>query len=76
MVIAGEHGYDSYPCLDGFRNWIFFAIAENASCRKKLVVVKLQLSSPVPMEAYGIGAVWVQSPSEDILLIVFLRILW
>lgn len=71
MVIAGEHGYDSYPCLDGFRNWISFAIAENASCRKKLVVVKLQLSSPVPMEAYGIGAVWVHTLSEDSLNRVF-----
>lgn len=75
IVLAGKHCYDAYPCGSKFRNWMAFAISRNSDLEKKLIIVKLKPSNPVPMEAYGIGAEWVHEFSEESICLGFQR-LW
>ena len=65
IILAGEHSYDVAPNCKAFRNWMSYTIYSNNKLKKKLAIVKLKPSSPVPMEAYGIGAEWIHEFSEE-----------
>ena len=65
LLLAGEHCYDVATSCKEFRNWMSYTIYNNNKLKKKLAIVKLKPSSPVPMEAYGIGAEWIHEFSEE-----------
>ena len=63
IAIIGKHSDDEHPDSDaiGYRNWQAYEIDKNHEKGNGLVVVKLDPSYSAPIEAYGIGAKWVNS---------------
>lgn len=63
IALIGKHSDDLHPDNKkiGYRNWQAYEIAKNHEKGNKLIIVKLDSSYYAPDEAYGIGAVWLDS---------------
>lgn len=63
IAIIGKHSDDKHPDSKeiGYKNWQAYEIAKNYEKGNGLVVVKLNKTYSAPIEAYGIGAKWVDS---------------
>ena len=70
IAIIGKHSDDEHPDSEdiGYRNWQAYEIDKNHEKSNGLVVVKLDSSYTAPVEAYGIGAKWVNSFNLDDIL--------
>lgn len=70
IAIIGKHSDDEHPDSEdiGYRNWQAYEIDKNHEKNNGLVVVKLNSSYTAPIEAYGIGAKWVNSFNLDDIL--------
>lgn len=60
--------YSESHIVLGYRNWQAYEIDKNHEKNNGLVVVKLNSSYTAPIEAYGIGAKWVNSFNLDDIL--------
>lgn len=67
IAIIGEHSNDQHSDHDeiGYRNWQAYEIDKNREWGNKLVVVKTKKDNITPDEAFGIGAQWAMSFTED-----------
>lgn len=67
VALFGKHSDDTHPDNKaiGYKNWQAYEIAKNHEKGNGLVCVKLDSSAEVPLEAYGIGAKWVNSFNLD-----------
>ena len=63
VALIGRHSDERHPNYwqIGYNNWQAYEISKNLEYGNKLVVVKLDKSYSVPLEAYGCNAKWVYS---------------
>lgn len=66
IAIIGKHSNDTHPDHEeiGYKNWQSYEIDKNHDWGNGLIVVTIDTSYDVPIEAYGIGAKWVNSFNE------------
>lgn len=67
IVIIGAHSDEQHPNSKeiGYKNWQAYEIAKNYEKGNGIVIVKINKSYSAPDEAYGIGAIWVDSFNES-----------